>query len=77
MIISYLIIGLVPLIFVMSFGFTKAKNGLANSAEQSLLAARELKSAQILTYFDTIQNILLNLSSDPTTIQASSSFESA
>lgn len=77
MIISYLVIGLVPLLIVMTFGFSKSKKGLTTSAEESLLTTRELKGAQVTTYFDNIQKTLLNLSLNPTTSDAILSFENA
>jgi len=76
-----ILIAIIPTILISSIigvkSFDSAQKALEETAEQKLVAIRDMKQQQIEDYFSFIQKQILTLSRDQMTIDAMASFNSA
>ena len=70
LILSFLLIGLIPMLLLAGVSIWKAEQGLNTLASQQLESARELKASAVKRYFDTIERETITLADTQVILQA-------
>ncbi|CAN8139253.1 hypothetical protein THIOSC13_1350071 [uncultured Thiomicrorhabdus sp.] len=68
--ISFLLIGLIPLLIFAAIAIQQADQGLKTLAEQQLSSIRDNKKASIERYFDTVKREVITLADTQVILQA-------
>lgn len=74
LIISYILLGLIPLFIVMIIGYSSTKKSIDANLENNLSALNQLKGIEIVEYFDHLHLSLENMAYNPNTIAALKAF---
>ena len=74
---AFLLVGIVPLVFVAYFGIRKAEEIVIKQSYKHLQSIYEIKRYQILDYFKTLESQLDALKDAPYTVKALSEFNRA
>lgn len=74
---AFFIIAALSMLTVGVISYERAKTSLETESFNRLTAVREVKASQITDYFQQINNQLLSLSEDPSTIEAMHAFKTA
>lgn len=77
LIISYILLGLVPLFIVMSIGYATAKKSIDTNLANNLTAVSQLKGIEIQEYFDHLHLSIENMAYNPNTRSAIIDFNTA